>query len=312
MRNPLGKGPATNQRKNVVKLIIQSFIQSFVVFAKMIFPVIGVFLASIIFWLVANIFTLGLASYVSAPITAAFIALLGIRVALSLNGAEGQSDIKFLGLYGAAYGIVLMLGKAALVFAATLIALLATEWNLSELGSFRSLANAERAVQTAFVLHAISIKAILSVVFLAAVPAAMAVPMAAAAQNSGVGIVDRGFFQGFGSRFLPLYLICLVTYVPQFVLGIISSFFGAIATMVALFGILNGSLEITSAQIEVLLKGFGALAALLWLNSWVWAASALAFVSYAKAVPQKVAKSQSAPKPEKVDLRALRKKRADF
>lgn len=291
-------------------LILKSFIQSFGVFARMILPVLGIFVASILFWTVANMITLGFAQYVSTPVTAAFIALFGMRVALSMKGDKDGTDLKFLVLYAVVFGVILMIAKGAMVFMANGIAILATEWNLSELGSFRTLADAEQAVQTAFVLHAVSLKTVLSVILLAAVPALMAVPMAAAARSAGVGASEKGFFWGFGRCFIPLYLICLITYVPQFVFGLISSFIGFLAVIAAFFSILNGSFDFNPDQMLLMLKGLGACAALLWLNAWVWSASVLAYKQIQGEAPKNPAPLQQESAAAPMDLRALRKQRA--
>ena len=291
-------------------LILTSFIQSFGVFARMILPVLGIFVASILFWAVANMITLGYVQHISTPVTAAFIALFGMRVALSMKGDKGGTDLKFLVLYAVVFGIILMIAKGLMVLLAYGIAILATEFNLSDLGSFRTLADAEETVQGAFVLHAFSLLTVLSVIFLAAVLAAFAITMAAAARAAGVGASEKGFFWGFGRCFIPLFLICLITYVPQFVFGIISSLFAFIAVLVAFTSILNGSVEFNPDQLLSMLKGLGACAALLWLNAWVWSASALAYLSIEGETPKKATPLQDEAAAAPMDLRALRKQRA--
>nr|WP_321249776.1 hypothetical protein [uncultured Ruegeria sp.] len=77
-------------------LILNSFVLSLRVTPRMVFPSLAISLASIVVWMVLDIFTLGLAGHVSEPITSAFISLFGIHAALALKGETRRTDYRAL------------------------------------------------------------------------------------------------------------------------------------------------------------------------------------------------------------------------
>ena len=168
-------------------------------------------------------------------------------------------------------------------------------------------------MQFAFALHALSLKALLSLTFLVALPAAIAVPMAAAARSIGHNAPSENLFKGFGQSFLPLFAIFFVCYFFLFFFEIFAALFLFVAFMVTSAYINLITLDFSAIQVGLLLKGLLACLLVVWLHAWIWAASALALIKFEKS-PKSRAQSQKnapPPKPEMVtqDIRALRKAR---
>ena len=288
-------------------LIIKSLVLSLPVMARMILPILGIFLASIVVWIVADIITLGYASHVSQPVTAMFIAMVGIRAALGLMGERQHVDWRVLGALSVAFGIALLLAKKALVILAIVIAVLVSEWHLSDIGSLFTLETAEESVSRQFELHLLSITAGLSFLFLVAAPVAMAVPIAAGAHSAGSGARHYGFFEGFAKSFVPLFIVFAVAYFLMFFFSLAAQLYGFITMLYAIIAVLGDPQDFQMIQAENVFRAVVSCLGLLWLHAWTWSASALAFAKFkGKAEAQRVA--VKAPSP--VDLRALRKARS--
>lgn len=304
-----------------MSLIVKSFLMSFAVTLRMVLPALGIFLVAFVISVIASVVTMGLSSYVSAPIFAGLFTLVGMRAALSLSGALPKADLKFLVTYGAAYGILLGIAKKAAVIAATVIAILLTEWTLPDLGSIRWLENAEHSVQRAFSRNSFSLTAMFTLVFISAIPAALAVPMAAIARSLSKGAAGRTFFDGLGQSFLPLFAIFFVTYFLLFYFEFFRVFFLLLPLSVTMAITDIVSLDFAAVRWDTLAIGFAAGLGLVWANAWTWSAAALALQKYDGA-PKRDRPAQNrtvttapdvAPTvepPTAPDIRALRKARS--
>lgn len=291
----------------VMGLIIKSFILSFGVAGRMILPAIAISIAAGVVWSLLNLISGGYADYVSGPITTTFVSLFGIRMALSLLGDSRPTQYEFLALYAVLYGLFLLVAKGAALMLADVAAVLYSDWKLGDAISLRSFADAERSLQFAFAFHALSAKAVSSLVLYSAVSVAMAVPLASAARAAGRGAANRGFFNGFGQAFLPLFLVFSVSFFLQFFFNLFALFFGLVPIVLSLVSIVFFQ-TMPEVDADVVLKGLAASAGLLWLHAWIWSASAVALTQWetAGAKPQ-----DELPEQEKtaVDMRALRKSR---
>ena len=269
---------------------------------------IGIMLLSVIFWLIVGIFTLGLSSLVSGSVTAAFISLIGIRAALSCKKELPRAEWNMLAAYSGIYGILLGIAKMVAVTLALSIAIFLTEWNLGDVKTVFSIEDAEERVQIAFAVQAISLNAILSLIFISLVPAAMAVPMAAAAQSISKGAQGSRLFEGFGSSFLPLLLIFMVYYFFMFFFKIFAVLFLTFPLLLLRAYTSAIALDFSSVPVDELIPVTLAMLAFLWLNAWVWSASALAFRKYNKTAEIQKPKPAE-PEVAAQDFRALRKAR---
>lgn len=291
-----------------MNIIIKSFTLSFGVAGRMILPVLAVFVASSVIFGLMNGISGGLVSYISGPITATCITLLGIRAALSLIGDHDQIGYEVLSLYSVIYGIFMLVATGAAVAFSDLTALVYADWQLGQGFALDSLLNAEKSLQFAFAYHALSAKAVVGLVVYTAVYAVMAVPLASAARATGRGAMSAGFFNGFGRSFIPLFIIFAISFFLQF-------FFNFLTALYAVFPLLLSvvSLVLTQSlpdfELNIILRGLAASAGLLWLHSWIWAASAVALLKNEQTIkhkPDAAPASDVAPAP---NMRALRKAR---
>lgn len=163
-------------------LIIKSFTLSFGVFGRMMLPILAIMVISTIVWSLLGLVSGGYASYLSGPITAAFISLFGIRAALSLIGDNRRTDYQTLILYSVLYGIFLFVAKGGALMLSDFAAVLYADWKFDGAISLRNFANAEKSLQFAFAFHALSAKTVVSLVMYTAVYVVMAVPLANAAR----------------------------------------------------------------------------------------------------------------------------------
>ncbi|MBO9445788.1 hypothetical protein [Ruegeria sp. R14_0] len=289
-----------------VTLILNSLLLSIRVTLRMIVPILVIMLASIIVWTVLGVFTLGMAGYISEPVTTAFITLFGIRVALELKGDKRHTDFRAMVLYSAMYGLFFAAALAVIVFAINLSAIGFAMWQVGEPFSFTALQNAARSTQVAFAFIAVGSSLIAKCIALAAFYAVMAVPLASAAQASGLRAPSHAFFNGFGRSFIPLFCVFFASIFLQV-------YFGFFTTLYALLPILLSVVSVITEQalpdfdLEFILKGVASGGALLWLNAWLWSISALAFLKTEDTgTPHPVEPVVSDPLQ---DIRALRKSR---
>lgn len=273
----------------------------------MILPILAIMVVSSIVWSLLNLVSGGYASYLSGPITAAFISLFGIRVALSLMGDNRRTEYEILILYSVQYGIFLFIAKGGALMLSDFAAVLYADWKLGDAISLRNFVNAEETLQFAFAVYALSAKAIVSLVMYTSVFVVMAVPLANAARAAGGGAMRAGFFNGAGRSFIPLFCIFAVSYFLQFFFGMFTFLFAIIPLFLSVISIVIYQ-TIPDVDLDILLPGVAASAGLLWLHSWIWAASAVALVKSDKNTKQlrTAAPSQVATT---TDLRALRKSR---
>ncbi|MEO1107091.1 MAG: hypothetical protein AAFX90_04135 [Pseudomonadota bacterium] len=288
-------------------LIFNALLLSIGVFLRMIVPVLLISLASIPVWFVLSLVTLGMASHVSGPITTMFISLFGIRVALAVKGDRRRTEFKTLALYSALYGIFIAVVLAAITLVAGVVALIFTLWQLGEPISFGTINEAMEQNSPGFFFLAFGSNVTLIFVLLAAGYSAMAVPMASAARGAGHGAPSRGFLNGFGRSFIPLFCIFLVAILLQFAFEIFTFLLAQIPLFLSIFSIvLTG--EFPDFDLQVILKGLASCAVLLWINALMWSASALALLKFegneTPRTPTPTANEEPAP-----DIRALRKSR---
>ncbi len=292
-----------------MSIIFHSLFLSIGVFARMVLPSLGIYLASMVVWFLAGMITAGLSGYVSESVTAAFVTLVGIRAALAMKGDHRPREFRILAFNSLTYGVFLVGAKAVMILIANLLAVLLTDWNFGEAVSFHSITNAEERLQALFVLHAVAAKVIIALALIVALSVTMAVPMAAAAQSASYGAPSRPFFWGFGRSFLPLFLIFAVSYLFQLYFELFGYLFAVMPTLVISIVSMAGSEEFPSIPLDVI--GYGVLAFIghLWLQSWIWSASALAFLKYEEKAKAAKSKHASSHATTTKDLRAMRKAR---
>lgn len=290
-----------------MSIILKSFILSFGVFGRMVLPALAISIAAGVVWSVLNVISGGYADYVSGPITATFMSLFGIRVALSLMGERDATDYRMLVLSSVLYGVFLLIVKGAALVLIDAAALLYSGAKLGGAISFRDFANAEGSLQFAFAVHAMSAKAFLSLLLYSAISVVMAVPLASAARAAGSRASSAGFFAGAGRAFVPLFCIFTVAFFLQFFFNIFALIFGFLPVFLGVVSIVMTQ-TLPDFDPALILKGIAASVGLLWLHSWVWAASAVALTQSEGAVdrPREAAPAHAA-KP--TDIRGLRKSR---
>lgn len=288
-------------------IIIKSFILSFGVFGRMILPSLAIIAVSSIVWSLLNAISAGYANYLSGPITTTFFTLFGIRVALSLMGDHRRTVYETLILYSVLYGVLLLIAKGAALMLSDIAAVVYADWKLGEAISLRNFANAEESLQFAFGFHALGAKAIVSLAMYTAVHVVMAVPLASAARSAGQGAVSESFFNGFGRSFIPLFCIFAVSFFFQFFFGLFTSLFAVLPLILSFVSIVFFQ-TVPHLDVDILLNGIVASAGLLWLHSWIWAASAVALAKTDRS-PKEPRESASSEVEAVTDMRALRKSR---
>ncbi|WP_171176835.1 hypothetical protein [Ruegeria sp. HKCCD8929] len=288
-------------------LIVKSFTLSFGVFGRMILPILAIMVVSSILWGLLNLVSGGYLSFLSGPITATFIGLFGIRTALALMGDNRRTEYEILILYSVLYGVFLLIAKGGALLLSDIAAVAYADWRLGDAVSFRNFLNAEKSLQLAFGFYALSAKAVVSLVMYTSVCVVMAVPLASAARAAGRGTTSAGFFAGAGRSFIPLFCIFAVSFFLQFFFELFTSLFAMIPLLLSVISVVF-SQTIPDFDLDALLKGAAASAGLLWLHSWIWAASAVALVKADQSSEQQLtaAPAQAATT---IDMRALRKSR---
>jgi hypothetical protein len=290
-----------------MELITKSFLLSFGVLGRMFLPIIAIVIASSIVWGLLSYITAGYAGYVSGPITATFISLFGIRVALSLMGDHRRTGYDSLALYAVLYGVFMLIAKGGVLLLSNVAAVIYADWSLGDAISLRTFKNAEESLQFLFAFQALSAKAIVSLLAYTAVYVVMAVPLANAARAASQGATSVGFFNGFGRSFVPLFCIFGVVFFLQFFFGLFTFFLAIVPLFLSVISLVVFQ-TVPNIDLDTVLNGVAASAGLLWLNSWVWAASAVALVQGDEnsPLPREVSPPQEA---KTVDLKALRKSR---
>lgn len=279
---------------------------SFGVAVHMILPIIAVFVASSLIFGLLDGLSGGLAGYVSGPITATCITLLGIRAALSLMGETDKIGYETLLLYAVIYGLFLLVATGAAVALSDLAAFAYADWQLGYGIALDTLLNAEKALQFSFAYHALSAKAVVGLLGYTAVFAAMAVPLASAARATGQSAMSASFFNGFGHCFIPLFCIFAVCFFLQFFFNFLASLFAVIPLLLSVVSlVLTQSLP--DFELGIVLRGLAASVGLLWLHSWIWAASAVALQKSDQS--HKIKRDIETAAVAAPDLRALRKAR---
>ncbi len=180
-------------------------------------------------------------------------------------------------------------------------------WKLDLPISLTAVNDAADSVQTSFVLLTFGSTAIVLYIIYAAVSAAMAVPMASAAQEAGYGAPSRGFFFGFGRSFIPLFCVFFFSILLQFYFGLLTALFALLPIFISVISIILTQ-SLPDFDLDLILKGIAASAALLWLNSWIWSVCALAFLKHSGDAPLPATSPQPGPETA-TDIRSLRKSR---
>ncbi len=289
-------------------LIYKSFVLSFSVLGRMIWPLLGVFVVATVIWGILSMLSLGYSDVISGPITATFIALMGMRAAFSVLGDNSKTSYDILALYAVLYGLVLMIAKAGAVLVSNFSAVIFADWQLGTAVSVQNLVNAERALQSGFALYAISANIVFTFVLYTLVHVAMAVPLASAACRAGHRSKHTGFFHGFGRKFIPLFCVFTLTFFLQFFFNLISAFFA----LLMLFGSFVAMIffqTVPDFDPEFIITGVLAGLGLIWLHAWGWTASAMALIDSDQAMSEKQTKVQAFNPTPELDLRALRKSR---
>ncbi|MFY2824450.1 hypothetical protein [Ruegeria sp. MALMAid1280] len=166
-------------------LILNSLLLSFRVMLRMIVPVLVISIASTVIWAVLGLFTLGMASYVSEPITTAFFTLFGIRAALELKGDTRHTDYRAMALYAVMYELFCAAALTVLTLVVNLSAMAFAMWQVREPLSWAAIQDAADTTQIAFAFIALGSSIIVMSFVLAAFYAVMAVPMASAVLSAG-------------------------------------------------------------------------------------------------------------------------------
>ncbi|MEL6519824.1 MAG: hypothetical protein AAFQ66_02610 [Pseudomonadota bacterium] len=273
----------------------------------MIGPVIAITILSIIISLVLNLLTFGLASLILEPAIPIFFTLFGIRVALSAMGEHTRPSYGILALYSVIYGLIMVFAKGTVLTISGLVGVAYGEWQMEDAISIRTFAEAADPLQTAFVLHTLSATTILSFVLYCVVHAVIAVPMAGAARSAGHNANSSSFMDGFGRAFVPLFCIFAVVFFLQFFFEFFALLFAIFPLLIEVLSFLI-TLSVPDIDLIVVLKGLAAAAGLLWFNSWMWAASALALRQTDEKQHRK-RKVEKQPVATTTDIRKLRKSR---
>lgn len=297
----------------LMTLIIKSFLLSFGVFGRMIFPALVVVVVLSLTGGILSSFTGGHSEMLFKPISATFLSLFGIRMALSLIEGQrrvdyGRVDYGLLFVYAVLYGLFFFVVKGVALTLIDAIALLSAEKGVDGAVTFRNFVDAEAALKAEFAFYAFSVKAILSLVIFTSIPVVMAVPLAGAARSAGARAPESRFFNGVGQSFVPLFCIFAVSFSLQFFFELFSTVLGVFPLIVAVIAFVFSQSIPEPDQILAMFTGVLALAGLLWLHSWIWAASAVALLQTddAPKPPRKRDPDEDAPA---VDIRALRKSR---
>ncbi len=287
----------------------------------MIIPLFLIFIASTVISLVLSILTLGFSSFITTPATITFITLYGINVALEKLGKGDAIDLRVLITYSVAFGLLLTFLKFIGLHAVQYLALFATQQHLGLGFSRGDLQSVDEAVQFAFAFAGISYIAIFSLIVLSVVHALLAVPMAAAAHSSGQNATSVKFLEGIGTSFIPLFLVVAASLFLQFFFELIATFsllFGSFVLQVV-FLFQTATDLISQSGLKELVELFTlidpivaltflvSVFAVLWLQAWIWAASALAFMEHNNALVKSSNTIRSAAPSQ--DLRELRRQR---
>ncbi len=287
-------------------LILNSLLLSFRVMLRMIVPVLVISIASTVVWAVLGIFTLGMASHVSEPITTAFFTLFGIRAALELKGDTRSTDYRAMALYAAMYGLFCAAALTVLALVVNLSAVAFAMWQVGEPLSWAAIQDAAEATQIAFAFIALGSSMIVMSFVLAAFYAVMAVPMASAAHSAGHRAPSHAFFNGFGRSFVPLFCVFFVSIFLQLYFGFFTALYALLPILLSVVSILTTQ-SLPNFDLEIILRGVAASGALLWLYSWLWSIAALAFLKFQATDAEDPAQSSDAESAQ--DIRALRKSR---
>lgn len=289
-------------------LILRSFLLSFSVCIRMIVPFFVIGIASMIVWTVVNILTLGLASLVSGPITATFISLFGIRVALAIKGDMRRYELSVLILNAARYGLFIFVLNSILIWVSNLATALFASWQVGEGLSFWTVKEATESAQIAFTFLWLGSNAIVVTVVLAATSAAMAVPLASGAREASHRAPSARFFYGVWQSFLPLLCVFLVTSFVQIYFQLFSFLYTTVPIFMSVVTLIVAQ-TLPDFELDFILKGVAATAGLVWLNAWAWSASALALLKFDRDPTSQPNTTRSADAPTSADIRALRKSR---
>lgn len=304
-------------------LILKSLPLSIIVTFRMIIPILLIFIVSTVITPVLSILTLGFSGLIVTPATLTFITLYGTHIALELLGKRGLIDWWVMITYSVTFGLFIGLVKLAGLFVIQYLSIFAAQQHLGLDVSLRSLQSTDEAVQNAFVLNAVSLWAVFSLIFLSSIQALFAIPLAAAANNARQKSGSSEFLEGFGKSFLPLFVVAIITLFLQFVFrifAVFAFFFGTFVFQIAVLIDLaadrmseNGLAGL--AELFALIDptatalSLGSLLAVLWLKAWVWSIAALAFQKQDEAATKHAVQSNRRPAIPSQDLRDLRKSR---
>ena len=268
-----------------MELLVKSFFLSFGVFGRMILPMIAISAVSGIVWGMLSAVTGGYASILSGPITAAFTSLFGIRAALSLMGDHRRPGYQILTLYSILFGIFFIIAKNVAIVIPDFVTAIYTHWKYGEAISLTSFVNTDKLLMSAIGYQELTLQAVVSFVIYVAICVIMVVPLASVARSAGRGAKSAGFFDGAGRSFIPLFCIFSVSIFFQFFFGLLSVLMVSLPIALALLSMLITQSLPDLDHIRIL-QGLAVSGGLLWLQSWTWAAAALALVKNEKITEQ--------------------------
>jgi len=160
-----------------------------------------------------------------------------------------------------------------------------THWKYGEAISLTSFVNTDKLLMSAIGYQELTLQAVVSFAIYVAICVIMVVPLASVARSAGRGAKSAGFFDGAGRSFIPLFCIFSVSIFFQFFFGLLSVLMVSLPIALALLSMLITQSLPDLDHIRIL-QGLAVSGGLLWLQSWTWAAAALALVKNEKITEQ--------------------------
>ncbi|MBO9411746.1 MULTISPECIES: hypothetical protein [unclassified Ruegeria] len=287
-------------------LILRSLLLSVPLSLRMIFPVLIVFVLCVPVWFGLGIVTLGLSQYISEGITTAFISMIGIRAALALTGDRHRTDFKNLIAFAILYGLFFIAVLAVMNVITSYAAVGFSLWKIGEPLSLSALQSFTEDELFAFGIYTLLGKVVVSTITVSVVYALMAVPLANAARAAGHGLSSPGFFNGFGRSFIPLFCVFFLSIFPIFYFELLSFLYALLPLILSVVSFIFTQ-TLPEFELEFILKGVASLAALLWLNAWIWSITALALLKFDDKNTQRSRRADRS-----AELHALRKSRQRY
>lgn len=290
-----------------MQLIIKSFFLSLGVGVRMIVPMLIISALSGSIWGILDAATGGYSTLFSKTITSTFTTLLGMRMALALLGDHRRTAFKDLILYSVLLGVFFVAAQTLSVIIPDVVTSLYNFWNLGTPISYSTLIDIDRLKRSSIGYDELTVQDGIALLLYIAVLVYMAVPSAGLARSAGYGSKSAGLLDGAGRSFILLYLIYTVSIFLQAIFGLFSFLFVMLPFSLAVISLLFTQ-TLPDFDPVNLMFGFAIASGLLWMQSWTWAAAALALVAHDKTTA-KQRPTASAQEALTSDLRSLRKSR---